>query len=323
MAEHREIGLKAIHGARAERARSKTGRVSGAFWLLVGGGVLLTLVLSWCVSDRSLGKAKEDLLAQQRAAVQTVGAEWFPLRDKIEQLTLEEAKSPFKGDLVDPDGATWDFRSVPGIYLRLRLEDAQSVETLRKRAEDSVKDAFTGCLLRETNVALTRGEPDAGTAPEQPWNLRQAYGATRVLTDAWANEVKAADDKLRLRVFEQQYEKAKATGIPLAIDIIKRAQFYLLVLDEDVPEAKEYADDAGAVTPEALQQVAHPARVVILNLRTGAVIARLRRVGNADFRFAGERAVQDPEVRAAMRRQVNNCALANEVWAAIRPGKTP
>lgn len=281
--------------------------------------MLLTLVVAWLASNRSLSKQKEELLAQQRAAVTTVGAEWAPLRDKVEKLTLEAAADPFKGDFVDPEAAKWDFRSVPGIYLRLRKDDAKDVETLRKRAQDSVKDAFTGCLLRETNVALTRGEADAGTAPDQPWNLRQAYSATRVLGDAWAAEVKAADDPLRLRVFEQQYDKAKRDGIPLAIDIVKRAQFYLLVLDEDVPEAKEYAVDGGVVTSEELQQVAHPARVHIMNLKTGKELVRLRRTGEADFRFAGERPVQDPEVRAAMRRQVNNCALANEVWSAIRP----
>lgn len=293
--------------------------MTGPAWLAAGGAVLLTLVVAWLASNRSLSKQKEELLAQQRAAVTTVGAEWAPLRDKIEKLTLDAAADPYKGDFVDPEAAKWDFRSVPGIYLRLRKDDAKDVETLRKRAQDSVKDAFTGCLLRETNVALTRGEADAGTAPDQPWNLRQAYTATRVLTDAWANEVKAADDSLRLRVFEQQYDKAKREGIPLAIDIVKRAQFYLLVLDEDVPEAKEYAVDGGVVTSEELQQVPHPARVHIMNLKNGKELVRLRRSGDADFRFAGERAVHDPEVRAAMRRQVNNCALANEVWSAIRP----
>jgi hypothetical protein len=319
VSEKREIGLKAIHGARAERARSKTGRISGPFWLMVGGGVLLTVLAAWLFSDRSLAKEKNDLLAQQRAAVNTVGAEWFPLRDKIEQITLGAAKGPIKDDVVDPEAAKWDFRSVPGIYLRLRLEDAKDIETLRKRAQDSVKDAFTGCLLRESNVPLTRGEADAGTAPDQPWNLRQAYAATRVLTDDWAREVKEADDKLRLRVFEQQYDKAKREGIPLAIDIIKRAQFFLLVLDEDVPEAKEFIGDAGVMTTDALQQVPHPARVHIVNLKTGAEIARIRKSGEAGFIFTGDSTVHDPEVRAAMRRQVNNCALADQVWSSIRP----
>jgi hypothetical protein len=143
--------------------------------------------------------------------------------------------------------------------------------------------------------------------------------ATRVLTDDWATQVKEAEDELRLRVFKQQYDKAKRDEIPLAIDIIKRAQFFLLVLDEDVPEARELSGDAGTITEEALQQVPHPARVLIVNLRTGAEIARLRKTADADFQFVGEQAVRDPEVRAAMKRQVNNCALAQSVWSSLRP----
>jgi hypothetical protein len=54
-----------------------------------------------------------------------------------------------------------------------------------------------------------------------------------------------------------------------------------------------------------------------VNLKNGNTLLRLRRSGEASFMFAGERAVTDPETRAAMQRQVNNCALAQQVQAAI------
>ncbi len=320
--EQRQIGLKAVSSARADRSRSKYGKMTGPAWLTAGGAVVVTVAATWFLSDRSLGKQKEELLAQQRAAVKTVGAEWFPLRDAIEGVTLEAARG-FAGDQVEAEARTWDFRSIPGIYLRLRVDEARTAEALRARAQESAKDAFTACLMREPNpttAALARGEADAATSSlDQPWNLRQAYAATRVLTDTWTNEVKDASDELRLRVFVQQYEKAKKDEIPLAIEIVKRAQFFMLVLDEDVPEAKEYGD-AGAITTEALQQVAHPARVHIVNLKTKKELVRLRRTAHAEYVFAGEQAVRDPEVRAAVRRQVNNCALAQEVWSAVRGG---
>ncbi|MDB4938843.1 MAG: hypothetical protein JWP87_5815 [Labilithrix sp.] len=321
MAEKRDLGLKAVHSARAERSKSKYGKISGPVWLVAGGAVIVTLILAYTLSDRTLQTEKDEILAQQRAAVSTVGAEWFPLRDRLEKITLEAA-SKFDAEKIDLEAAKMDFRSLPGIYLRLRVDEAKDVESLRTHAKDSVKDAFTGCLLREPNAALARGDADAGVGPDQPWNLRQAYTSTRILTDDWAKEVKASEDKDRLRVFRQQYEKAKRDEIPLAIDIIKRAQFYLLVLDEDVPEARELSQDprdAGTITEEGLQQVPHPARVLIVNLRTGAEIARLRRTADADFQFVGEQAVRDPEIRAAMKRQVNNCALAQSVWSALRP----
>ena len=318
MAEKRELGLKAVHSARAERSHSKYGKIPGSVWLVAGGAVVVTLVLAYLLSDRTLSTEKDEILSQQRAAVATVGAEWFPLRDRIEKITMEAA-ARFEGDKVDLEAAKMDFRSSPGLYLRLRVDDARNTDALRLHAKDSVKDAFTGCLLREPNVALARGDADAGTAPDQPWNLRQAYTSTRILTDDWTKEVKASEDRNRLRVFQQQYDKAKRDEIPLAIDIIKRAQFFLLVLDEDEPEARELSGDAGTITEEGLQQVPHPARILIVNLRTGAEIARLRKTADADFQFVGGAPVHDPETRAAMKRQVNNCALAQQVWGSLRP----
>ena len=317
-AEQREIGLKAVRSARVERGKSKYGKIDGRVWLVAGAAVVVTLVVAWMLNDRTLSTEKDEILSQQRAAVSTVGAEWYPLRDKLEKITLEAA-SRFDGDKVDAEAAKMDFRSSPGLYLRLRVDEARDATSLRKHAKDSAKDAFTGCLLREPNVALARGDADAGAVPEQPWNLHRAYSATRVMTEEWAAEVKASDDKDRLRVFRQQYERAKRDDIPLAIDIVKRAQFFLLVLDEDVPEARELSD-GGPINEEALQQVPHPARVHIVNLKTGAEIARLRKTAEADFQFVGERAVRDPDTRAAMKRQVNNCALAQQVWSALRPG---
>ncbi|HEY8073657.1 MAG TPA: hypothetical protein VIF62_06105 [Labilithrix sp.] len=316
----RKIGLKAVTDAREDRARKKMPRVSGTVWLGLAGAVIVTIIVSWLVADSKVGNARDALLAQQRAAVETVGKEWFPLRDRLESLTIDAAKGEYKGDLVSDEMKKWDFRTVPGLYLRLRVAEAKDAKTLRDKARDALKDQFAVSLLREPLPdQLAKGEGnDAGVfGPEQPWNLRQAYASTRVLTPEWADEVKDSTDSIRLRVFEQQYEKAKRDEIPLAIDIVKRAQFYLLVLDEDVPEAAELTD-GGRITEEALQQVGHPTRVHVFNLKTGAEIVRLRRTVEAGFVFAGERVVVDPEIRAAMKRQVNNHALAQEVWAALK-----
>lgn len=325
----REIGLKAIREARVERERSKTGRISGTSWLIGIGAVLAVVLGAYLFRERGLSSEKEEVLAKQRAALTTVGAEWFPIRDKMEKLTLENAAS-FKGDFIDPDLSKWDFRSMPGIYLRMRVEDAKDVAALRKKAKDSARDSFVGCLFRENNpsmAAYARGESDAGAGwQDQPWNLRLAYQSTRILTDEWVEEVKNAEDEIHLRVFTQQYEKAKTEEIPLAIDIIKRAQFFLLVLDEDVPEARENAPDAGRnagkITEENLQQLAHPTRVHLYNLKADKEVLRLRREAEADFRFAGERMVRDPYTLAAMKRQVNNCALAQLVSSAIKGDDT-
>ena len=223
------------------------------------------------------------------------------------------------GDSVSPDVKSWDFRAQPGIYLRLRVEDATSPEAIRKNAEGSLRDGFTGCFLRGKADALARGEPDAAVFSDQPWNLRQAYSSTRVLTPGWVSEVKAADDLLRLRVFEQQYEKAEAEEIPRAISIVQKAQFFLLVLDEKADEAPDPQSDGGLTNAESLQLAPHWARVAILDLRAPneTPVFRLRRYASGTFYFAGEKQVSDPETLDAMKRQVNNCALSNAVTADL------
>lgn len=317
MSKREKPGLPSVHEARQQRERGRWARATPNLWLGILVGLAAVLFGYRFFSMRSLEDDKSKLLSKQRAVVQTVGGEWFPLRDKLEKFVVDSS-GEWPGDWTDSTAGSWDFRAVPGIYLRLRLADAKSVDAIRKAAPEAQKDAFVGCLLREPNVAAARGEVDAGAFAEQPWNLRQAYRATRILTDDWVNEVKDASDDLRLRVFDEQYTKAVDTEIPVAIDLVKRAQFFLLVLDEDAPAAAALAD-GGSVTSEVLQLVPHDARVRVLNLKSGTEVARIRRTAAGGV--YGEHG--DPETRDAIRRQVNNCALAMQVATVLKFDKPP
>jgi hypothetical protein len=317
----RPRGLGIIAQGREARSRGET-RWTAQAGLVAGGAVLAGLIAHKFVSEHELNKDRQALLAKQRAVVATLGAEWLPLRDNLEHDVLDAAagadgKGAYAGDHVEPAVRTSDFRSQPGLYLRMRLADATSPEAIRTVAVDAKRDAFAACLLRETNERGARGEVDGGAFAEQPWNLGQAYAATRMLTDAWAGEVRDADDDLRLRVFVQQYDKAIRDEIPVAVDVVKRAQFFLLVLDEDVPEAAAFTD-GGPMTEEALQLVTHPARVFVFDLPGNRPIVRLRRSGGGRFIQAGERAISDDETKDALQRQTNNCVLANLVDATLR-----
>lgn len=285
---------------------------------MAGGAIIAALITHKVVDEHELNTGRQALLAKQRAVVATVGAEWMPLRENLEKDVLEGARAKeFPGDVVTQEAKTLAFRSEPGLYLRMRMADATSPESIRRVAADAQRDGFAACLLRERNDLGLRGEIDGGAFAEQPWNLGKAYAATRILTDDWAADVKDADDDLRLKVFVQQYDKAIREEIPLAIDVVKRAQFFLLVLDEDVPEAAVYAD-GGPLTEEALQMVEHPARVFLFDRTSNKLLARLRRSGGGRFIQAGERAITDDETHDAMQRQTNNCMLANAVEASIR-----
>ncbi len=286
-------------------------------WLGSAAGVALVLLGYHFFAGRKLDAQKEDLLAKQRAVDKTVGAEWYPLRDKLEKITVDSALAWPDEDFVDTKAKEWDFRTLPGLYLRLRVTEAKDVSAIRKNALGSFKDGFSGCLLREANPVGARGDADGGlgVAPDQPWNLRQAYTATRILTNEWVDEVRGSTDDLRLRVFEEQYRKDSETVIPVAIEIVKRAQFFLLVLDEDTPEAMEKSD-GGPISAESLQRVPHNARVRIVDLKTGGDLAHLRKAAHGSFVMAGGQ-LTDPEATAAVERQVQSCSLALEVQEAL------
>lgn len=319
-AERKQPGLPSVLEGREKRLEGRFDRVTGRAWLVVAAGLLLSLVVYRVIAGRELEKRRSTLLAKQRAVEATVGKDWTPLRDRLEKFVLDRG-GPFAGDLVTPEAKAWASRVETGVYLRMRLEDAKSAASLRSASQDSAKDAFTGCLLRTQNPALAHGDADAGAFPDQPWNLRQAYAATRILSPEWVDQVKEADDSLRLRIFEQQYDMADREEIPRAIDIIKRADFFLLVLDEgadDPDQVKPRWTDGGVDTAEeAIQLAPHWARVHVLDIAKDKEILRLRRHAEGGLMLAAGKPVTDDETLDAMKRQVNNCALAQQVRAAL------
>jgi hypothetical protein len=311
----KDRGLSAIAKAREERAGNRsrwTTRAGLLAMFAVVGGYFAHLL----VEGQELRIERRSLLAKQRAVQATLGAEWTPLRDRLESDIVEAAK-PYPGDQIDPEARKEAFRTQPGLYLRMRVADVTDARSVRKFAADAKKDGFVGCFLREPNERGVRGEVDGGAFGEQPWNLGQVYAATRILSDEWVQSLKDTDDDLRMRVFKEQYDKAVAEEIPFAIEIVKRATFLLLVLDEDAPEAASLAD-AGRTPEEALQLVAHPTRVFLFELQQHRQLLRLRRAADARVIPAGEHLVTDPEIRDAMQRQANNCALARAVDMALK-----
>lgn len=359
-------GLPSIRSARERRDRSDTVRRPLGFtpmvnqaketpWkarLVVLAGAVFVTGLYFFVNRGGVSAEKDRLLAEHRAAEATIGAEWRPLRDRIERAVVDLA-APFPGELASPALRARDVRRRPGLYLRLLADDARDPATLRRAAKESTKDGFVGCLLRPGPNTPTAAEAlgaapfaaladaaDAGTdaaeagvdaadagagagAPpaddEQLWNLREAYRASRVLSDEWSAEVRAATDGLRLRIFQEQLDRAVKAELPKAARIVKRAEHLLVVLDEPTPEISAAAD-GGPPAAEAVQLVAHPTRILVVDLATGEPLLRMRRTVEGAFVMAGGR-LPDPAVADAMRRQVNNCALAQEVGQVLDGGE--
>jgi len=297
---------------------------------------MLTVLVAWAIfywrkTQGEVESQKAALFARQRGVMAELGPRIEPLKERLENWVVESSRS-YAADAVAPEVKTWDFATLPGIYLRLRLADSASVQSIRKAANDSLRDAFTACLFREPNADPTAGPPckashdcakgtfcnevDHCMPPAQPYNMRTAYHGTRILGEDWTVRLKTASDDMRMRLLDREFESAVKDDIPLVIDILTRAQFFLLVLDEDPP---------GAVLPvgkpplEAIQAMPHAARVVLFGLKPGLdrPLLRIRREVEGRFIQTGANAPTDPDLLEAQQRQVNSCQLALYVREAL------
>ena len=155
MAENHRPGLPSLNEARAERrrqlatGRARVGGLPPQFFLW-GGLLLVTFFVAYYrVAQSDLEKARNELMAKQRAVAQSLGPKLLPIRDKVEAAAQELRSATYPGDFVSPNLDLEKLGETPGIYLRLRLEDTADVEQLRKAATASLRDGFTSCLFRD------------------------------------------------------------------------------------------------------------------------------------------------------------------------------
>ncbi|WP_437639961.1 hypothetical protein [Sorangium sp. So ce854] len=316
----RERGLPSIYKAREARAKMRW--PSAKFWGYTALVLAVSAILHWKWSQGQIESARQKLMARQRAVAVELGPRWFPMRERVEGWTLELAQRA-GADLVDHEVLkSWNFRDLPGIYLRLRVDEATDVEAVRKKAQQSLRDAFTACLLRVPNPNPLAGaeckrtrdcpagehcnEAERCSRPAQPFNLRVAYRTMHVLSDEWVRDVQDASSELRLRLLESSFDDTMRDDVPLAAELLTRAQYLLLVLDEPAE---------GVTTTEALLAAPHMARVGVWRLSDGKPILRVRREASGNL-IGGTPSVE-ADVLEARQRQANSCALALAVREAM------
>ena len=330
--EPRKRGLPAVYAARDARASGKQRYPSVKFWGYSALILAVGAILQWKCSTSEVESSRQNLMARQRAVTAELAPRWIPLREKIERWTTELAAAP-GAEVIDSEALkSWDFRDKAGIYLRLRVEDAKTSEAIRTGARDSLRDAFTACLMRVPNPSATAGneckrtrdctagefcnEQDHCSKPAQPFNLRVAYRTLHVLTDEWVHDAQETTSDLRVRALVAAFEDAVRDDIPLAVEVLQKAQYLLVVLDEGVPGMVLPGADAGpSAAAEAVQGVPHHARVGVWRLSDGKLVLRLRREAGAQL--LGATPAVDAEVLASRQRQANSCALALEVRSAM------
>ncbi len=344
----REPGLKVLNQSKRTRHRQMvTGRAA------VGGGLppklflagfLLLVVAGIFYYRADAGKVEEQrgaLLAQQRAIEATLGPKLRPLQSNIENAALELSRDPFEGGLVDLSEPPENLWTTPSVYLRLRLEDARSQETMRKAARSALRDAFSGCLFRDPKgVPVGEGKAckesldcEAGELctefavcqrPSTPFNMKLVHRAASVLDESWIAQVREARSDLTLTALERMLESVTRVDVPLAIEVLQRAQFVVVLLDEpaslsELPERGHEESDA-----DFAQRIPHNARAGIWSFKEEKWLARLRLEARGELREVGAtKADFGPESERTRQRQAQGCAFALEFQTSLQKGAAP
>lgn len=326
MNEAREQRRRALGVGRAQLSGA-----SRQFWIWTVLVLGAFIVVYWRIAQGKLESQKSAIMAKQRAVMQTLGPKIIPFCDKLERWVFELAGDA-ASNLAAPGLSLEAIANGPGVYLRLRAVNAKSTKTLRSAAARSLRDGFTSCLFvrREESQGPGCKSPsdcvhglvcnDWGICarPSQPYNLRLAYRALRILSSEWTDELHQAATDLAARAFELDFEAVTKNDIPVAIEVLSRARYFTVVLDEDpsggLPVALPHGPGEPAETEEErIQRVAHPARVGIWDVRDDKQLVRLRADAAGEFVPVGDRAPKSEATLAAERRQVNSCALALDV----------
>jgi hypothetical protein len=299
---------------------------SRAFWIWSLTAVAALAIVYWKQQQSEVEAQRARILARQRALDADLGPLFFPLRERFERWAIETARSGWADEPPASPGAP--LRSLlerPGVYLRLPASEARSNESIRQAAQGSLKDVFVAGLLRAPAIDPLRGKACTATRecsageicndeghcaqPEQPFNLRIVYRGARALSETWLHEVEVAHEPLRLRMYESDLDAALAAELPVAVDQLKRAQYFLVVIDE-TPEG--FRAPSGYGFAEALQGVPHPVRVALYDVPHDRRVFRLTVSLDVDLPQGGP-----VEGRDAQRRQILNAELARQVREAV------
>jgi hypothetical protein len=329
-------GLPSVSEARAQRRQWLPG---ARFWKWSAIFIAAGIILWWKLEQGEVNRMRNELLARQRVVREELGPRWFPLRDKLEGWTQECAAPSFKAAEGPELVKSWDFRKMPGIYLRLAQKDGKTVDDIREAATKSLRDAFTSCLLLVPNP-----NPIAGAACEttqdcpqgqlcndykhcaeysQPFNLRTAYKTMHVMTDEWTADIQQVTNKLTLRGAAATFDAANKYDLPVATDLLQRSKYFLVVVDEEellddksAMQALPEVGDAGVEDDRSIPTAPHKARVCVWRLDDGKKMLALRGDASGMLVGGGQKSL-DVETRVAQQRQANSCALALTVRESI------
>jgi hypothetical protein len=329
-------GLSAVEASRAERNKIKRPPLKVILWFVMIIAVGLVLYFRW--ESNQVESSRQKLLTKQREAVAVFGQQWQDIRTDVERWTAEIGGRA-ETDHVDKEAlAGFDVRNLSGIYLRLRKDQATDSATIKEAAMASLRDGFSSCLVHNKAEPPTAGaeckdstECEVGqfcneyarcAKPGQPYNLRLAYRAFSALSPEFEREVREAPNGLTLRALDLAFEDSKRIDLPIAADLLAKAQFFLVVVDERPPPVSAPTKEGAEAAPspddvDAAAGVTYPSRVGLYRLSDKKLLLRVTRDPKIDLKLMTGRLPTDSvSVSASIQRQAHSCALANEVKKA-------
>jgi hypothetical protein len=119
-------GLVAVQESKTRRREGRLPAIPTRFWLWTLIVLIAWGIFYWRQTQAEIESQKAALFARQRGVVAEFGARFEPLRQRIEEWTVQSAGT-FPGEIVAPELKGWDFTTQPGIYLRLRALDGGHV----------------------------------------------------------------------------------------------------------------------------------------------------------------------------------------------------
>ena len=246
-----ERGLSSLEESREERKRAiVVGKVRlrsppAQFWLWVGTLILAFSVLYWKLAQGQLESQKSQVMAKQRALAKELQPRIVPWRDRIESW-VKDLGGRWQGPTTAPDADLDSIQKGPGVYLRLMLGEAADGAHIRSAATGSLHDGFSSCLFprkggvdpragqrcqtpSDCDPSLLCNEYNTCARAEQPYNVRLAYRALRVLSPQWTDELHEATSDLAVKARDRDLDHVTHDDVPLALEIFGRAKFFTAV----------------------------------------------------------------------------------------------
>jgi hypothetical protein len=253
---------------------------------------------------KDLGGERARILKDRKALADDIGPDYGSLRARIEQWTVDAATQPYAGDSIDAEAKNPVWRERPSIYLRVRVDESKTLESVHAASKLAALDGIPSCLLR---VKGSYG----------PWAWGEIVARAEMLGADFQTEVRDTNNDLKLRNLAYALDMYRQNDFPQARDGIRMAEYVVIALDDDppsVPTSLAYGADASIA--QRIRGVAHPIRLHLRRLADGKELLRIRRTADMQLvQVQGDNVVPAAGLEIT-RGKAFDCALANDALTA-------